>query len=257
MAPGAPRGVSAGAAVRTRLIPTLAAAAVVALTVSLGNWQLRRADEKDALQQGRDAALALAPVALTGTVSDAAALDGRRVAVEGVFDAARTVLLDNRTRNGVAGFHVLAPVRLAQPADAAPRHVLVLRGWIARDLADRTRLPALRTPEGPVRIEGLALAALPQPIVLGDTSGGTDDSRIWQRFGFEAYGRWSGLSVLPVLVRQTSELDDGLARDWVQPGGGVDRHRGYAFQWYALAVATLAAWLWYAVLRRVRRSPGS
>jgi surfeit locus 1 family protein len=248
---------------RRRLVPTLAAVAVVALTVSLGTWQLRRADEKAALQQTRDAALALAPVALDGAPLQPAELDGRRVSVEGVFDAAHTIFLDNRTRNGVAGFHVLAPLRIARPAaDAAPPpHVLVLRGWIARDPVERARLPPLRTPDGPVRIEGLALADLAQPIVLGAAAAGAgagaDDMRIWQHFGFDTYRRWSGLSVQPVLVRQTSALDDGLARDWVQPGAGVDRHRGYAFQWYALAAATLAAWLWYVLLRRGPRSPES
>jgi hypothetical protein len=143
---------------RRRLVPTLAAAAVMALTVALGNWQLRRADEKAALQQARDAALALAPVTLDGAPLQPAELDGRRVSVQGVFDPAHTIFLDNRTRNGVAGFHVLAPLRIARPAadGAPPPHVLVLRGWIARDPVARARLPPLRTPEGPVRIEGLA-----------------------------------------------------------------------------------------------------
>ena len=38
------------------------------------------------------------------------------------------------------------------------------------------------------------------------------------------------------------ERDDGLVRDWPDPGSGVEKHLGYAFQWYALAV--LAAGLW-------------
>jgi len=230
---------------RPPLIPTVAAAVVVALTVSLGQWQLRRADEKAALQAGRDAALAAAPVSLAGATADPGSLDGRRVVGEGVFDEARTVFLDNRTRNGVAGFHVLAPLRL----EGDGRHVLVLRGWVARDLADRERLPALAAPAGTVRVEGLAMAELPQPIVLA-AEAGEPASRLWQRFDPDRYRRWSGLEPLPVIVRQTSELADGLARDWVQPGSGVDKHLGYAFQWFALAAATVGLWLWFAVLRR-------
>jgi cytochrome oxidase assembly protein ShyY1 len=29
---------------------------------------------------------------------------------------------------------------------------------------------------------------------------------------------------------------DGLVRDWPAPSLGIERHRGYAVQWYALAL---------------------
>jgi len=58
----------------------------------------------------------------------------------------------------------------------------------------------------------------------------------------------------PVLVRQTAELDDGLARDWVQPASGVDRHRGYAVQWYAMAAVTAGLWLWLTLRGRRKRA---
>jgi cytochrome oxidase assembly protein ShyY1 len=248
---GRPSGRSGvGGGMRAALIPSIAAALVVALALSLGQWQSRRAVDKAAQQEARDAALAAVPLPLDGESGAVAALEGRRVAVTGLFDETHSVFLDNRTRNGVAGFHVLTPMRIG--AGSPARHVLVLRGWIARDIADRERLPPLRTPSTAVRIEGLALNELPQPIVLsaaGQAPGG-DRGKIWQRFELDAYRRWSGLEVVSVLVRQTSDLEDGLARDWVQPGGGVDRHRGYAFQWYAMAAVTAGLWLWFVVIRR-------
>jgi surfeit locus 1 family protein len=262
---------------RASVIPTLAAVAVVALTVSLGNWQLRRADDKARLQLQRDQALARAPLPIGTALLDAAATDGQRVSVEGRFDEPHTVFLDNRTRQGVAGFHVLTPMRIESdlPADGTVRYVLVLRGWIARDIAERTRLPPLRTPTGVQRIEGLAIVDLPQPIVLGSSgpeggavepsaagrasgneqgkAAGKDASaRIWQHLSMPDYARWSGLPMQPVLVRQTVELDDGLARDWVQPASGVDRHRGYAVQWYAIAAVTAGLWLWLSLRPRRR-----
>ncbi len=38
---------------------------------------------------------------------------------------------------------------------------------------------------------------------------------------------------------------DDLRREWPQPASGVEKHRGYAFQWYALAalISALAALL--------------
>jgi cytochrome oxidase assembly protein ShyY1 len=47
---------------------------------------------------------------------------------------------------------------------------------------------------------------------------------------------------LPValgIVRQLGDVPDGLARDWVAPGAGADKHRAYAFQWFAMAGAAL------------------
>jgi surfeit locus 1 family protein len=258
MTPPAPPSRAAPPSLARRALPTVAALAVVALTVSLGNWQLRRADEKAALQAGREAALAADPVRIGAAPIDAAALAGQRVVLVGRFEPSGTVFLDNRTRGGVAGFHVLTPLRVigaAGAGDPDARHVLVLRGWIARDVADRTRLPALRTPEDTVRVEGLAMTALPQPIVLArDETDPAPDARLWQRLELDAYRRWSGLALQPVLVRQTSALDDGLARDWAEPGSGVDKHHGYAFQWYALALATALLWLWFGVIAPRRRT---
>jgi cytochrome oxidase assembly protein ShyY1 len=48
------------------------------------------------------------------------------------------------------------------------------------------------------------------------------------------FARASGLSVLPVLVEQTG-TDADLVRKWPAPAVDVDRNKGYAFQWYALA----------------------
>ncbi|HWR87335.1 MAG TPA: hypothetical protein VN277_02820, partial [Acidiferrobacterales bacterium] len=46
------------------------------------------------------------------------------------------------------------------------------------------------------------------------------------------------LDLQPVLVQQTSVADDALVREWERPDLGIDKHRGYALQWYALAALT-------------------
>jgi surfeit locus 1 family protein len=239
---------------RLPLIPTLAALLVVALTVSLGNWQLRRASEKHTLQAHRDAALAAPPRAVGASPVAPAEVDGHRVEVFGTFSPAHTVYLDNRTRRGIAGFHVFTPLRL-EPASDPQRWVLVLRGWVARDFADRNRLPPVPTPAQAVRIQGLAHASLPQALSLGPVPAPSPDERLWSLLTLERYADWSGLPLQPFVLRQTSELGDGLERDWVQPGGDVAKHRGYAFQWYALAAAAAALWVWFGLRRPEPGSP--
>ena len=249
----------AGERSRSRWLAHLLALFVIGLTTSLGIWQLQRASEKAAAQAHQAEALARAPTLLDAATFDgllarpstAADLDGRLVRVQGHFDAAHTVFLDNRTRQGVAGFHVLAPLKVS----GSDQVVMVLRGWIARDPRDRTRLPVLLTPEGLVEVQGLAQRELAQPVVLGGRGGDDrETARLWQHYEPDGFAAWSGLRPAPLLVRQTVEptYRDELARDWNQPGTGVDRHRGYALQWFTMAAVALAVWIGLSL--RGRRS---
>lgn len=235
------------------MLVALATVAAVSLTSALGAWQLRRADEKRALQARADEAARAAPVSVPGQPVSPAGLDGRRVAVRGELVASRTVFIDNRTRKGVAGFHVVTPVRI----DGSSMHVLVLRGWVARDPRERTRLPEVPSPEGVVVLEGIAEATIPKSLELGASRPAAPGERLWQNLDFDAFERWSGLPVQRVLVRELGEpaFADGLARDWVEAGGDVGKHLGYAFQWFAMAVGTVALWVYFTFFRRRDDTP--
>lgn len=236
---------------RGRLVPTLAAIAVVATTVSLGQWQLRRADEKRAMQARIDAALASPAVAVPPAAVPASSLDGRRVIAEGSWDAAHTIYVDNRTYRGVAGFHVVTPVRIGD----SQLYLLVMRGWVAHDPRDRTKLPVVPTPSGRVRVEGIAQADIPQVLELGSSAPPGPQDRIWQNVDLDRFAQWSGLALQPVLVRQSAQgaPDDGLTRDWPVAGPDVGKHIGYAVQWFAMAAVTVGLWIYFSFFRRSER----
>ena len=235
---------------RPAALPTLVAVAVIVLTTSLGNWQLRRADEKAAFQAQVDAADRDAPLSISAQQFDPSGFDGRRVVVRGRFVAERTVFIDNRTRKGVAGFHVVTPVRI----EGSQRHVLVLRGWVARDPADRNRLPEVPAPAGVVDVEGLGQATIAQVLELRAAPEPGPQDRLWQNLDFDRFERWSALELQPLLVRQTGDLGDGLVRELPAAGGDVAKHRGYAFQWYSMAAATAGLWIFFTFFRRRERS---
>lgn len=235
------------------VVPTLAALVLAAVAVSAGNWQMRRAGEKRALHALHEAADRNPPVQLSGADIDPATLVGRRIIVHGAFVPRWTVFVDNRTHKGIAGFHVLSPLRIT----GSDRHVLVLRGWVARDPRDRMRLPALDTPSGDVEVEGRAERDLERVLELGSSALPGPQDRLWQNADLAAFAQWSGLAMQPLLLRQTSaprigqaERDDGLVREWPEPGSGVDKHLGYAFQWYALAVLVAGLWVRFVVFGR-------
>ncbi|HLT21613.1 MAG TPA: SURF1 family protein, partial [Thermomicrobiales bacterium] len=228
---------------------SLAAIAMIALTVSLGNWQLRRADEKAAMQAVRDQAAAAGPIDFTGESGEPDGLVGSNVRITGHFDEDRTIFVDNRTYGGIAGFHVIAPMRIP----GRDRVVMVLRGWVAGDPLDRRRLPVVPGGERAWTIEGLVEPGVPTGIRLGYWAPAGPEDRIWPRFELGTYAAWSGLEPYPWVLRQTGESGDGLVRDWIRPGDSTERHRAYALQWYSFALLFAGLWAWYGFWAPHRR----
>lgn len=229
------------------LIPTIAAIAMIALTVSLGNWQLRRADEKRALQRSYEEAVAAALVRLGSARVDPKQVVYRRVIATGEFEPRFEILVDNKVHNGVAGYHVVTPLRLK---DSEVR-VLVNRGWVAAG-SDRRVMPATPVPGGTVTIEGLAV--VPTHKIL-EMSAETQAGKVWQNLVLERYRAQVPFKIQPIVIEQLTPLNDGLMRSWRRPDAGIATHLGYAFQWYTLAVAVVIIYIVVNVKRGNR--PGT
>ncbi|MHB1145630.1 MAG: SURF1 family protein [Thiobacillus sp.] len=217
------------------LWPTLAALFFFVLTLSLGNWQSGRADFKRELQARYDAAVREAPIHVGSDPLDRDSVLYRKLEVEGVFDDAHTILIDNRVLNGVAGYHVLTPLRI----QGGPLAILVNRGWIAAGRM-RDQVPVPPTPAGTVRLEGRAVDPHTRYFELAETA---PQGRVWQNLDFERYAMATRLRLQPVVMLQTSDQADGLRRNWPRPDTGVDTHVSYAFQWYSLAATLAVLWL--------------
>ncbi|MHB1084073.1 MAG: SURF1 family protein [Thiobacillus sp.] len=217
------------------LWPTMAAMFFFVLTMWLGNWQSERAETKRELQARYDKATVTAPIHVGSTLLDRDSVLYRKLEVQGVYDDAHTILLDNRVMNGVAGYHVLTPLKI----DGGELTILVNRGWIA---VGRTRaeLPHLPTPAGQIRLEGMAIDPHSRFFELTPT---VPQDRVWQNLDFARYASTTGLKLQPVLLLQTSALDDGLQRNWPRPDTGVSMHVSYAVQWYSLATTLAVLWL--------------
>lgn len=201
--------------------PLALAAAGLAAGIALGHWQTRRAEEKAALAMAMDLTLKNPPVQIPVSPLRADALVNRHVVASGAFLPARTIFLDNRNRGGKPGYEVVTPLALS-PTMA----VLVQRGWVARSARE-----AVRTPEGVVRVDGIALARLPRALAVSRES----SSAVRQNLDVEEYAKEIGIALQPVVIQQRSGDGDGLLRDWPRPDFGVDMHRAYALQWYSLA----------------------
>jgi surfeit locus 1 family protein len=226
---------------RPRLVPGIAAVAFIAITVSLGNWQRHRAEEKLEAAHNADEAARGAVLSIPSAPVSAGGVERRRVSARGRFVARATLFLDNKVLRGVAGYHVLTPLAI----EGGDMNVLVDRGWIAA--GDRARLPAVATPEGLQAVEGTAVLPIRRFFELAPEAEG---GALRQNLVLEREEKRLALKLQPFVIEQTSEAHDGLERVWERPDIGADRNRGYALQWYSFAA--LAAIL-YVVLGFKRR----
>ena len=122
--------------------------------------------------------------------------------------------------------------------DPSPDEVLA---WLARTM-----------PEGEVAIHG---RIAPPPARLYEFQGAASGP-IRQNLDLDAYARDSALKLAPLSVQQAEPAPaDGLLRAWTAPSLGLDKHYGYAFQWFALSALFLTLYVWFQLIqpRRQRR----
>jgi len=231
---------------RPRLAPTLAALGAVVATALLGNWQVNRAAEKAQLQQRIDHAADQAPRSIGQDLVEAKDVDYLRVEARGEFKSEGTVYVDNRVHAGLAGYEIIAPLRIG----TSTRYVLVKRGWIAAG-PNRSQLPEIVTPGGAVAVEGVALPGNPR---LFELSAQVQAGKLWENVTVDRYRHAYGLDLQPIIIQQDNDLGDGLVREWRRPDAGVDRHRGYALQWFSMCAAVVVIYIALSVKRSPSRS---
>ena len=223
---------------------TLAALLGIALTLGLGFWQLSRAAGKIALQDTMDARQHL-PMLDGATLRDPAlAADNlyRPVRLRGEWLAQHTVYLDNRQMQGRQGFFVVTPLLLEGSGQA----VLVQRGWAPRNFVDRTQVPPVATPAGPVEVTG---RIAPPPGKLYEFVASATGA-IRQNLDLQQFSGEIGRPLAAVSVLQSGPPADGLTRDWPRVNLGVDKHYGYAVQWFALGGLIALLYGWFQIVKR-------
>ncbi|MGQ0428999.1 MAG: SURF1 family protein [Gammaproteobacteria bacterium] len=226
-----------------RPVATAATVLAVAAFAALGNWQLDRAAGKRSLA----ADFARLGPALPLPPAGVELPRYQRVAAEGRYDAARQILLDNRSQSGRAGIEVLTPLLLADGTA-----VLVNRGWLPFG-DDRARLPEVAVGTQPRRIGGRHVGLPRAPIELA-----SPPASGWPRL--VNYPRQDELAVMlgrelrPGMILLDPAEPDGYGRDWSLAGTSPERHLGYAVQWFALAATAIA--IWVALSLRRAGNPG-
>jgi surfeit locus 1 family protein len=208
----------------------------LAVFVSLGYWQLGRAQEKlalvDAFTSGSEDTVDATDLGFDGLARY------QRVRLRGAYDPTRQILLDNMpSAAGRPGYRVLTPLQRA----GGQGWVLVDRGWVPLG-ATRADLPDVAVDERRRELSG-TLDELPIPGVrVGSAE--APGAAGWPRvmlFPTEADVESSlGVAVESRIVLLDAGEPDGFERKWRPAlGFGPERHLGYAVQWFAFALVTI------------------
>jgi surfeit locus 1 family protein len=216
-----------------RPFTTVLTLVLLALLLSLGRWQLQRADQKRGLYEAFDrGADATRPVDLRTP----ALPRYQHVTAQGRYDESRQILIDNMTNaDGRAGYFVVTPFALAGGG-----WILVNRGWVAVGRS-RSELPAIgvagdaRTVRG--RTDHLPVAGIamgrPAPLTPPYPAVAAFPTRA-QIAALLHESSWSRAADVVLL---DADQPDGYVRQWQAPGFPPLRHVAYAVQWFGLALA--------------------
>lgn len=215
-------------------LPTFAAIVAMALTASLGRWQLDRAAEKQILQTEYEAKAKQAAAPYDSKNRSIESIRYKNISLEGKFDSQGEIFLDNKFHQDKPGYHVITPLRIADN-----KIMLINRGWVAR-AKDYPIIPTVKTPQGSVTIEGIAV---PPSGKFLELSTQTVEGKVWQNLVLSRYIEQSKLSVEPLVIQQQNDTGDGLPRVVERPDTGIAKHQGYAFQWFALCAGIFVTYI--------------
>ncbi len=214
---------------------------VVFVLVNFGLWQLRRLEQRRALNETILAGLNAPAVVLSGDEVDPDALNRRQVTVIGTYDNQASLAIRNRSFQGQPGVHLVTPLKIK----GSERAVLVDRGWIplADAAPDKWRAYDLA---GEVTLNGVAHPGQARPegyLVPSDPTLEPDQTRLdtWFRVDIDRIQGQVPYRLLRIYIEQSPE-----------PGATPDRlpilvdnvnitldegpHLGYALQWFSFAL---------------------
>lgn len=235
------------------------AVAMLAVLISLGNWQVRRLHWKENLLATIEARIHSEPLPIGDVVGSAEGeLEYTPVSVTGRFDHEGTSYFF-ATHHGASGWYVYTPLEITE-GDLAGQTLLVNRGFVPYDLRDPASRPGSE-PDGEVTVEGLARERLAAKPIMAPDNKPAERTFFWK--DWDAMEEAAGLDAegtVPFFVDAGFPDREYSPQNLPQPGVTLialpNSHLQYAVTWYGLALAlagVTGVFLW----RRWRGTPSA
>lgn len=213
------------------LIPSLATIIMLYIMISLGFWQLDRADYKAKLQTLIESKQDSPSIPLHSIAKEEDNWLYQPVFINGKFDAQHQIYLDNKVHKMVAGYNVFTPFIL--PNNQA---ILVNRGWLPIG-GSRLILPDIAIDTQTLRIDGLVAKPPSKGVILMDNANNYQQwPSVLQYIDLQEIQTALGYELLPMVIIMNQAQQTVLKTLPIKINMRSEKHHAYAFQWYGLSL---------------------
>jgi len=211
------------------LIPAVLIVATIAFLASLGLWQLDRANEKRAIE----ASIQKANTGTIELISDENRLlekEYYQVRLKGQYLSKKQFIYDNQIVDQVSGYYVLTPFKL----ENQPSAIIINRGFIPWN-GDREKLAdvSIKKTKSEIKVQ---ISKPIKRIELKSSEIGNNFPVLIQAVDLVKMSELAGIDFSSMVGLLDASMDDGFVRKWEPYTGSIEKHIGYAVQWFLMAI---------------------
>ena len=211
------------------LIPSILIVATIVFLTSLGFWQLDRANEKRAIE----ASIQKANTGIVELITDENRLlekEYYQVRLKGQYQSNKQFIYDNQIVDQVSGYYVLTPFKL----EGQPSTIIINRGFIPWN-GDREKLAdvSIKKTKSEIKVQ---ISKPIKRIELKSSEIGNNFPVLIQAVDLVKMSELAGIDFSSMVGLLDASMDDGFVRKWEPYTGSIEKHIGYAVQWFLMAI---------------------
>jgi surfeit locus 1 family protein len=211
------------------LIPSILIVTTIAFLTSLGFWQLDRANEKRAIE----ASIQKANTGIVELITDENRLlekEYYQVRLKGQYQSNKQFIYDNQIVDQVSGYYVLTPFKL----EGQPSTIIINRGFIPWN-GDREKLAdvSIKKTKSEIKVQ---ISKPIKRIELKSSEIGNNFPVLIQAVDLVKMSELAGIDFSSMVGLLDASMDDGFVRKWEPYTGSIEKHIGYAVQWFLMAI---------------------
>ncbi len=210
-------------------IPAFLIIATLALLITLGFWQLDRADEKRAIEDQIANANA-GDVELITSLDLLSDKEYYHVLLRGSYIEDRQFIYDNQIVDQIPGYYVLTPFVLKGDS----RAILINRGFIPWN-GRRDQIADIDIAEKITEVK-VQISKPVKRIELKASQIKRDFPVLIQALDLAEMSAIASLDFANIVGLLSPESENGFVRKWEPYTGSIERHIGYAIQWFLMAL---------------------
>ena len=211
------------------LVPSILILATMAFLVSLGFWQLDRADQKRTIEASIQKANT-GVVELIINQNELLNKEYYEVRLQGSYIGDKQFIYDNQIVDQSSGYYVLTPFVLTGQSNA----IMINRGFIPWN-GRRDQLDDIAV-DSTYREIKIQVSRPIKRIELKTSDISNQFPVLIQAIDFDVIEEISSTSFVDVIGLLDPSSDDGFVRKWEPYTGSIEKHIGYAIQWFLMAL---------------------